>query len=275
MPTPDHSAGDNGSSGSDLVGNVTKVADSKLLTILLGPSFDVAAGYLRDKTTEFFDRQRQRDEDRKKNVRDQVSHVIATVGEPREIRPGQLIKIERWYKIAADISPEEDTERAAFSEAVLAEILSPIDAPEYQDVAEQLNSTTARLLLNAPAKEGIAPVGIDQRGFEGLKSLGLVRTIGLKEVLALTAAWCVGTIIGLVALFRLIPSYFPRFWALEFVAEAVVASGLIFAFGIALISTKYRLTEFGRALQRSAHRFHQRRSQIKRAAFLSAVQATP
>ena len=149
---------------------------------------------------------------------------------------------------------------------MLADIFWPIDAPaEYQDVAEQLNSTTARLLLNAPAKEGIAPVGIDQRGFEGL---GIVGTCSHDRSEGSPGpdggARRVGTIIGLVVLFRLIPSYFPRFWVLEFVAEAVVASGLIFAFGIALISTKYRLTEFGEALQRSAHRFHQRRSQIKR-----------
>ena len=145
------SQGDEGSSGSepDIVGNITKVADAKLTTLLFGRSAKAAGDFLGEKVEGFFKKRKK--EAQQKNVEDHVSRVVEVIGEPLDVKPTQYVNVERWVRIAADV-PIEDAERSALFEAVLADIISTEGTSEYQQVAEKLTSDAARLLLNAPTK---------------------------------------------------------------------------------------------------------------------------
>ncbi len=266
---PDSQNDEGGGGQSDIVGNITKVVDAKLTTILFGRSAQAAGDFLGEKVEGFF--KKRKEAAQQKNLEDHFSRVFKVIGEPLDVKPAQYVKIESWVRIAADV-PIEDAERSALFEAALADIMSIEGAAsEYQEVAEKLTRDAARVLLSAPAGDGIAPAGSDQRGFEGLKSLGLVRTLGLRQVLALVAAWLVGTVVGLIALFNVVPRYFPKLLANEFVAEAVAISFVLMVFALAVISTNYQLTEFGATLQQSAQRFYQNRKRLHGVAVLSAV----
>jgi hypothetical protein len=131
---------------------IIKIADSKLLTLLLGPSAEEVGKYLRERTKVYIDRLRAA---KNATVKTHASRVIAVVGEPKEVRPGQLIKIEQWIQIAEDI-PIEDAARAAIVEASLAEIVSTDGAADYREVAQKLTSRTARLLLESPTGAGVS-----------------------------------------------------------------------------------------------------------------------
>jgi hypothetical protein len=247
---------------SDVVDKVAKLADAKVMTLLFGRAAQAAGDYFGEKAEDFF--RRLREASRKKNIEDHVAKVIDVAGAPRSVEPFQIIRIERWMKVAADI-PVEDVERSAVIEAVLDNIVSKAgDTSEFQEAAEKLTNSTARLLLNAPAERIISPKETDERGFEELKSLGLAGTPGKRQLLNDLGAWLIGTIGGLIVLFgfiiryapTLLPRYFPTFLATEFVAEAVVISAVILVLGVLALSTRYRLTHLGKSLQHSANRFY-------------------
>jgi hypothetical protein len=263
---------------SDVVDNVTKVADSKVMTLLLGRMAQAAGDYFGEKAEDYF--RKLRDRSREKNLKDHVSKVVEVTGaHADQFQEIQIVRLEKWFKVAADI-PVEDVERSAVIEAVLENIVSKAeDASKFQEVSEKLTSGTARLLLNAPAEQSILPKEADERGFEQLKSLGLAGMPGQRQLLNDVGAWLVGTIVGLILLFSVIarygPSLFPRsfrsFLATEFVAEAVVISALIVWFGIAFISKRYRLTHLGKSLQRSAKRFYRNESKVQKKLILPAI----
>jgi len=106
-------------------------------------------------------------------------------------------------------------------------------------------------------------------------STSLAQTLDLRQALAVIFAWLLGTAAGIFMLFVIIPRYIPRLLAIEFVAEAILISAVVLALGIALLSTKYRLTEFGRSLQQSALRFYSDRSALRKLKVLSAVPNKP
>ena len=268
-----NSQSDEGSDGkaTEVVGEFAKIADAKVITLLLGRSAKAAGDYFGEKIEGYF--KRKKEEARQKNVGDHITRVVEVVGEPGDVKPAQYFKIERWIRIAADVSAE-DVERSAVFEAALAEIISSEGTSEYEEVAEKLTSDTARVLLNAPS-DGIAPRSSDQRGFEGLKTLGLAETLSLRQVLALVVTWATGTVVGLVALFNVVLHYFRTLVAVEFVVEAVVVSFVLMVLALVAISTNYRLTEFGATLQRSARRFYQKHKLLGGASILSAVPKRP
>jgi hypothetical protein len=252
----------------DIVGDIATVANTSLMTILFGRAATAAGNFYGEKVEDYFKQKKK--EAQRKNLEDHATRVVEVTGKPLNAKPTQYIKIERWVLIAADV-PKEDVERSALFEAVLAEITSTDGTSEYQEVAEKLTSNATRLLLNAPTDDGIAPTSDDQRGFEGLKSLGLARTLSLRQVLALTGAWFVGTFVGLVALLNVLPRYFPKLLAIEFIAETVAVSLVLMLFALAAISTNYRLTELGASLQKSARRFYQAQKRLPRVSVLSVL----
>jgi hypothetical protein len=249
------------SSVSSGAGNIIKAADSKLLTLLLGPSVQEVGKFFHERTKAYIDRLRAA---KNATVEAHVSRVIGVVGEPKEVRAGQLIKIERWIQIAEDV-PIEDAARAAIVEASLAEIVTTDGAADYQEVAQKLTSRTARLLLESPTDAGVAAQDYDQPAFDELKFLGLAGASRRKQLVKWMAAWLIGTLVGLLILFDLVlpylPAHFPRllplFLATEFVVDAVLVSVLIATLGISFVSTTYRLTDLGKRLQQSAKRFYQ------------------
>jgi hypothetical protein len=267
---------------SDVVDNVTKVADSKVMTLLLGRVAQAVGDYWGEKVEDYF--KKLRDQSREKNVKDHVSKVVEVTGaHADQFQEIQVVRLEKWVKVAADI-PVEDVERSAIIEAVLENIVSKVeDASEFQEVSEKLTSGTARLLLNAPAEQSILPKEADERGFEQLKSLGLAGMPGQSQRLNNVGAWLVGTIVGLILLFSIIarygpslfPRFFPSFLAIQFVAEAVVISALIVGFGIAFISKRYQLTQLGKSLQRSAKRFYGNESKVQKKLTLPAFLRRP
>jgi hypothetical protein len=265
-------ASDGGSSVPDIIGSVAKVADTGVMKDLLGRTFKAVGDYYGEQVEEFFN---QRREQRRKNVRDHELQVAQVIGEPVNIlsKPERAGAIARWVETAADV-PLEDTERAALFEAVLAQILSTHGSSDFQDVAERLSSSVMRVLLNAPY-EGIAPEGGDRQSFERLRSLGLARALDMGQAVAVIIAWLFGTVAGFFILFDTIPKYLPRALAVEFVVEAVIISAVILALGLALLSTKYRLTEFGRLLQQSALRFYPNQSRLRKIKILNAVPSNP
>jgi len=262
-----------GTSLTEAVGTAAKVADTSVMKDLFGRAFKAAGDYYGEQIEDFFSQRRAR---RLKNVRDHETQVAQVIGQPVNIlgKPERAGAIERWAEIAADV-PLEDAERAALLEAVLAQILSTHGTSDFQDVADRLSSSGMRVLLNAPSTNGIAPEGDDRQSFERLRSLGLARTLDLRQALAVILAWLLGTGAGLFILFLVIPRYLPRTLAIEFVVEAVLISSVVLALGIALLSTKYRLTEFGRSLQQSALRFYSDRSTLRKLKILSAVPGKP
>jgi hypothetical protein len=272
MSAADDNLSDDGSSVPDIIGSVAKVADTGVMKDLLGRSFKAVGDYYGEQVEEFFNQRRER---RRKNVRDHELQVAQVIGEPVNIlsKPERAGAIERWIEIAADV-PLEDTERAALFEAVLAQIISTHGSSDFQDVAERLSSSGMRVLLNAPY-EGIAPEGGDRQSFERLRSLGLARALDMGQALAVIIAWLFGTAAGFFILFDIVPRFLPRALAIEFVVEAVIISAVILALGLALLSTKYRLTEFGRLLQQSALRFYPNQSRLRKIRILSAVPSNP
>ena len=115
------------SSGSNLITDAMTVAELSVMKDLLGRTFKAIGDYYGEQVEEFFNRLRER---RRKNVRDHAQQVEQITGGPVDIltaadRGGD---IARWVTVAADI-PLEDAERAAFVEAILAEMLTLIVAP--------------------------------------------------------------------------------------------------------------------------------------------------
>lgn len=262
---------------SDVVDNVTKVADSKVMTLLLGRSAKAAGDYLGEKAEDYF--KKRRESSRNKNIEDHIAKVADVTGPLPNVEEFQIVRIEQWIKIAADI-PVEDIERSAVIEAVLDNIVSKAeDTSEFQEAAEKLTNSTARLLLNAPAERIISPKETNERGFEELKSLGLAGTPSKRQLLNDLGAWLLGTIGGLIVLFgviiryapTLLPRYFPSFLATEFVAEAVAISALSLVLGILGLSTSYRLTHLGKSLQHSANRFYRKDSSAQKKSGLPLV----
>jgi len=253
---------------SEVVDQVAKLADSKVTTLLFGRAAKAAGNYLGEKAEDFFKQLRQ---SKNKNIVDHISKVVDVTGAPLPVEEFQFVRIERWVKVAADV-PLEDVARSAVVEAVLADIASKSEeTAEFQDAAEKMTNSTARLLLNARAEQSVTPTDSDKRSFEQLEVLGLAHKPDRKQVLNDVIAWIVGTIVGLIVLFgviiRFAPSlflHFPYFLESEFVADAVVISAAILALGLIRISTKYRLTQLGKALQRSANRFYRDKSDVRR-----------
>ncbi len=268
-----HEDKDQGHNALSVVGDIAKVADTSVMKDLLGRAFKAVGDYYGEQVEEYFNQRRKR---RWKNVRDHEAQVAQVIGEPVDIltKPERAGAIERWVEIAADV-PLEDAERAALFEAVLAQILSTHGSSDFQDVAEQLSSSGMRVLLNAPFNKGIAPEDGDRQGFERLRSLGLARTLDLRQALAVIFAWVLGTAVGFFGLFFIIPRYLPRALAIEFVVEALLISAVALALGIALLTTNYRLTEFGKSLQQSALRFYRDRSSLRKVTLLSAIPSKP
>jgi hypothetical protein len=256
-----------------IVGVATKVADTSVMKDLFGRTFKAVGDYYGEQVEDYFKQRRER---RLKNLRDHELQVAHVIGEPVDIlsKPERAGEMERWVEIAADV-PLEDAERAALFEAVLAQIISTQGSSDFQDVAERLSSSGMRVLLNAPSDKGIAPDGGDRQNFERLRSLGLARTLDLRQALAVIFAWLLGTAVGIFILFVIIPRYLPRFLAIEFVAETILISAVALALGVAVLSTKYRLTEFGKSLQQSALRFYPDRSTLRKLKILSAVPSKP
>ncbi len=261
---------------SGVIGSVATVANTNLVTILLGRSLKAAGDYLGEISEDFFKKLRDA---RQKNITDHITKVADVTGVPVDIPTSQFVRIERWFRVAADV-PLEDAERSAVVEAALTDIVSNIeDAPEFQEAAEKLTRNSARLLLNSPAEQSIAPSDADERGFEQLKSLGLATTPGKTQYLADLSALFVGTVVGLIALFGVVIRYAPRFLprsipislATEFVVEAIAITAVTVGFGIFLMSTRYRLTHLGRSLQNSAKRFYRNQSKQPRVSFLTII----
>jgi hypothetical protein len=271
--TADGGENEGGSGLPAIVSTATKVAETSVMKDLFGRSFKAAGDYYGEQVEEFFKKRR---ETRLKNVRDHELRVAQVIGEPVNVlsKPDRGREIERWVDAAADV-PLEDEEHAAVLEAVLAQIFSSDATTDFQDVSERLSSSGMRVLLNAPFDKGVAPRGDDRQTFERLRALGLARTLDLGHAVAVIFAWLAGTTVGLFILFVVIPRYLPRLLAIEFVVEAVLTSAVVLALGLALLSTKYRLTEFGRLLQRSALRFYRDQTSLRKIRILSAVPSNP
>jgi hypothetical protein len=272
MPPPDD---DNKSEGGlpAVLEGAAKVADSGVMKDLLGRSFKAVGDYYGEQVEEYFEQRRM---NRRKNIRDHENQVAQVIGEPVSIlgRPERGSAIERWAEVAADV-PLEDAERAALFEAVLAQIFSTNGTSDFQDVAERLSSSGMRVLLNAPSTKGFVPEEGDRLSFERLQSLGLARTLDLRQALTVILAWVVGTAAGVLILFSASARYLPHLLAVEFILEAAGISALALALGVAILSTKYRLTELGRLLQKSARRFYGKQLTLKRSLLLSVVPSSP
>lgn len=249
-------------SGPDVVGTVARIADSGWMNRLLARSAQAAGDYLGEMAEDFFEKRRQ---SKKKNLVDHVRNVANVTGASVDVEaPQVIVRLERWFRVAADI-PQEDVERSALIEAALDSIVSKAEATfEFQEAAEKLTNRTARLFLNAPAERIISAKGVGERELEQLKSLGLAGTPGKRQLLNNVTAWVVGTVVGLIVLLEaiirygptLFPRHFPMFLATEFIADAVIVSALLLVLGILSLSTRYRLTHLGKSLQRSANRFY-------------------
>jgi hypothetical protein len=278
-------SGDEEGTGEDVpsapsgAGNTIKAADSKLSLLLLGPSATVVGNFLEEKTKGLVDRFRAAKDE---TVQAHASRVVEVVGRPQELKPGQVVRIERWFRIAGEV-PVEDAARAAIIEAVLADIFSTDDDADYQDVAEKITSAGARVLLDARNDASMAPKEADQPAFDQLKSLGLAKTPSRRNFAKQAAAWLVGALVGLAVLFGLIlryapeifPQVFPSRLATEFVIEAVLASVFIVGIGVAFVSTRYRLTDFGRSVQQAARRFYRNPSEQRKTWVLTALLRRP
>jgi hypothetical protein len=271
--TADGDESDGGSGLPDIVGAATKVAETSVMKDLFGRSFRAVGDYYGEQIEEYYKKKKEK---RLKNVRDHELRVAQVIGEPVNIlsKPERGRAIERWVDVAADV-PLEDEERAAVLEAVLAQIFSSDVTIDFLDVSERLSSSGMRVLLNAPFDKDVAPKGDDRQTFERLRALGLARTLDLGHAVAVIFAWLVGTTVGLFILFVVIPRYLPRLLAIEFVVEAVLTSAVVLVLGLALLSTKYRLTEFGRLLQRSALRFYRDQTSLRKIRILSAIPGKP
>jgi hypothetical protein len=142
MSATDNNTNNSESAGSELVSNVTKVADTGVMKDLLGRTFKAVGDYYGEQVEDFLNQRRER---RRKNVRDHEHQVAQVIGEPVNIlsKPERAGEIERWLEIAADV-PLEDGERAALFEAVLAQILSTHGSSDFQDIAERLSSSCCR-----------------------------------------------------------------------------------------------------------------------------------
>ena len=182
---------------------------------LLGRSAKATGDYYGEQVEEFFNKRRER---RRKNVRDHEQQVEQITGAPVDIlaEGDRGAAIERWVTVAADV-PLEDAERAAFVEAILAEILTSNRSSEFQDVAERLSGPSMRIFLNAPSDRKFLPGGDDRGNFETLRELGLARKPDLAGFLLLLLAWCVGTAAGLYLLTRILPPFLPTTMSIGFV----------------------------------------------------------
>lgn len=249
------------SGGTDLIADATKVADTSVAQALLGRSARAFGDLFGERAEEFVNKLRER---KHKNVRDHEQQVERVTGGPVDFlgegdRGGA---IERWVIVAANV-PLEDPERAAFVEATLAEILTSNRSSEFQDVAERLSGPSMRTLLNARSDRKFLPSADDRGNFETLRELGLARKFDLARFLLLLLAWCVGTGVGFYSLTRILPPFLPTTMSIGFELEGAVISGVIFAVGMALLSTNYTLTEFGKRLQGSALRFYRTKTKLK------------
>src|SRR5215211_5978473 len=108
-------------SGTSIVGDLTKVAETSLMKDLFGRSAKAAGDYYGEYAEDYFKRKRERD---RKNLQDHERIVADVTGQSIDIfsRPEAGAAIERWILVAINV-PLEDAERAAICEAVLAEIL--------------------------------------------------------------------------------------------------------------------------------------------------------
>jgi hypothetical protein len=249
------------SSGTSLIADVTKVADTSVMKDLFGRSAKAIGDYVGEHVEEFINTRRER---RRKNVRDHEQQVEQITGGPVDIlaegdRGGA---IERWVTVAMDV-PLEDAEKAAFVEATLAEILISNRSSEFQDAAERLSGPSMRILLNAPSDRKFLPAADDRGNFETLRVLGLARKFDLARFLLLLLAWCFGTAVGFYGLTHILPPFLPTTMSIGFELEGAVVSGVIFAVGMALLFTNYTLTEFGKRLQGSALRFYRTRTKLR------------
>jgi hypothetical protein len=264
-----------GSGLPNVVGDVAKIADSGVMKDLLGRSFRAIGDYYGEKVEDHYKYKKLKTQAQEKNLQDHATRLAEVLGDSPAIEPFQIVKIERWIKIAANI-PIDDAERAAIFEAAFADIISTKGSSDYQEVAEQLSSSTARLLLDAPTQHTVAPEETDRRGFEHLKSLGLAGTPP-RQVSNRILAGVIGAFVGLLFLAGLtryaanLFPHFPVFLATEFIVEGVVASAIVVGFGISFISKRYFLTDFGKSLQRSAKRFYPRQTSQHRRPFRAAI----
>lgn len=268
--------------GGSSVGDVAKVADTKLMTSLFGPSAAVVGKYLEGRTKgliNWLEGESQRSQQR--NLEGHVSNVVNVTGQSLGVQAAQIVKLERWIRIAAEI-PVEDLERSAVVEAALEELASTMGSPAFEEAAEKLTSGSARLLLEAPSDLSINPKGIDRNGFEQLRSLGLANTANRPNVVAQIAAWLIGTVVGLVLLFgaiRLATAWYPLlflgFLATEFIINSVVISAVAVSLGILAVSARYRLTDYGKSLQKAARRFYRGEDRPRKADFLASIFRRP
>jgi hypothetical protein len=115
------------------------------------------------------------------------------------------------------------------------------------------------------------PNGDDQGNFKTLRELGLARKFDRARFLLLLLAWSIGTAAGFYILTRILPSFLPTTMSIGFELEGAVISGIILAIAIALLSTNYTLTDFGRKLQTSALRFYPTRAKLREFRIVSLV----
>ncbi len=249
------------SGGTSLIADVTKVAYTSVMQALFGRTAKAFGDLFGERAEEFVERVKAR---KCKNVLDHKQKVEQITEGPVDIveegdRGGAVV---RWVIVAADV-PLEDAERAALVEATLAEILTSDRSSQFQDVAERLSGPSMRILLNAPSDRKFLPNGDDRGNFETLRELGLARKFDRAGFLLLLLAWCVGTLAGFVILTRILPSFLPTTMSIGFELEGAVISGVIFAVAMALLSTNYTLTEFGKKLQASALQFYPTRAKLR------------
>lgn len=257
------------SSGTSLIADVTKVADTSVMQALFGRSAKAFGDLFGERAEEFVERVRER---RCKNVLDHKQKVEQITGRLVDIveegdRAGPVV---RWVIVAADV-PLEDAERAAFVEATLAEIVTSNSSSEFQNVAERLSGPSMRILLNAPSDRKFLPGADDRGNFETLREFGLARKFDRARFLLLLLAWSVGTAAGFYILTRILPSFLPTTMSIGFELEGAVISGVIFAIGMALLYTNFTLTELGKKLQASALRFYPTRAKLKEFRIASLV----
>jgi len=129
--TPD---GD-GSGGPDFVGDVVRVADSGVMKDLLGRVFKAIGDHYGERVEDHYKKLKQQTQE--KNLQDHATRLTEVLGDTPAIDPSQIVSVERWIKIAADI-PIADAERAAIFEAAFADIISTKGTSDYQEAAEQL-----------------------------------------------------------------------------------------------------------------------------------------
>lgn len=82
---------DEGSNGNapELLGDVAKIADAKVITLLLGRSAKATGDYLGEKIEGYF--KRKKEEAQRKNVSDHVKRVVEVVGEPDGVMRGNIL----------------------------------------------------------------------------------------------------------------------------------------------------------------------------------------